>query len=110
MTFMRFKSAPASLPRSVLLAAATIAMSIGTIAVAPAQTAVPPQMKSQAMALAALCRADYDRLCQGVQPGGGRVLNCLNANAEKLSASCRGALPDASALASRATAAGVMPK
>jgi Cysteine rich repeat len=109
VTSTRLKSAQVTLNRSVLLAAMTIASLIGTIAVAPAQTAVP-QMKSQAMALAAMCKADYDRLCQGVQPGGGRILSCLNANAEKLSASCRGALPDASALASRATAAGVMPK
>ena len=54
--------------------------------------------------------ADYERLCHDVQPGGGRILTCLSASAEKLSPACRSALPDAQALASRATATGVMPK
>jgi hypothetical protein len=78
--------------------------------VASAQTQVPQEMRSKAISLAQVCRTDYDRLCHDVQPGGGRILGCLGANAEKLSPACRGALPDAQALASRATATGVMPK
>jgi hypothetical protein len=77
---------------------------------AAAQTQVPQEMRSQAMSLAQICRTDYERLCHDVQPGGGRILTCLSASAEKLSPACRAALPDARALASRATATGVMPK
>ena len=80
----------------------------GTIA--SAQTQVPQEMRSKAMSLAQICRADYERHCHDVQPGGGRILGCLSANVEKLSPACRSALPDAQALASRATASGVMPK
>ena len=80
----------------------------GTIA--SAQTQVPPEMRSKAMSLAQVCRTDYERHCHDVQPGGGRILGCLSANAEKLSPACQNALPDARALASRATASGVMPK
>lgn len=36
----------------------------------------------------ASCREDYARLCTGVRPGGGRIIACLNANAEKLSQPC----------------------
>jgi len=91
-----------------------VAVTIGAIAswatIASAQTQIPPEMRSQAMSLAQICRTDYERLCHDVQPGGGRILTCLSASAEKLSPACRSALPDARALASRATATGVMPK
>ncbi len=92
------------------LFAATIgaAMSGGTVAFA--QTQVPPEMRKQAMSLAQICKADYEKLCHNVQPGGGRILQCLGDNSGKLSSACRAALPDAQALASQATSAGVMPK
>jgi hypothetical protein len=52
---------------------------------AMAQAQVPPQMRSEAMAIMRLCRPDYDRLCSGVQPGGGRILACLQSHARALS-------------------------
>ena len=95
--------------RSILVVAMIGATSSwGTIAFA--QTQVPEEMRSKAMSLAQVCRTDYERHCHDVQPGGGRILGCLSANAEKLSPACQNALPDARALASRATATGVMPK
>lgn len=36
----------------------------------------------------AACAADYFRLCRDVPPGGGRVLICMNLNADKLSQRC----------------------
>ena len=38
------------------------------------------------------CRADFERLCSGVQPGGGRVVVCLKQNASRLSPDCAAAL------------------
>jgi hypothetical protein len=35
------------------------------------------------------CRADAERLCPGVERGGGRILNCLAGQKEKLSDDCR---------------------
>lgn len=35
------------------------------------------------------CEPDYRRLCNGVMPGGGRVLKCLSDNAPLLSEPCR---------------------
>jgi hypothetical protein len=95
--------------RSVLLTTAAAALLSGSMG-ASAQTAIPPEMRNQAMTLASICKADYEQLCPRVQPGGGRILGCLNANLDKLSAACRTAMPDALALAARATASGVMPK
>ncbi len=75
-----------------------------------AQTQIPPQMRSEAMALMQVCRGDYDRLCSGVRPGGGRVLACLQSHADQLGAACAGAMPRAQSLRDGAGAAGVMPK
>ncbi len=100
--------------RSPVAGSILVALVIGATAswgtIASAQTQVPQEMRSKAMSLAQICRTDYERLCHDVQPGGGRILTCLGASAEKLSPPCRSALPDAQALASRATATGVMPK
>ncbi len=35
------------------------------------------------------CTADYQRLCAGVSPGGGRVKKCLNDNFDALSDACK---------------------
>ncbi len=75
-----------------------------------AQAQVSPQMRGEAMTLMQICRGDYDRLCAGVQPGGGRVLACLQNHANQLSTACGQAMPRAQALRDRAAAAGTMPK
>jgi hypothetical protein len=85
------------------------ALALGST-LAAAQTKIPEAMRHQAMSVAQICRADYDRLCSNIRPGGGRILACLSANIQGLSEPCRAALPDAKNLASRAAAAGVMPK
>jgi hypothetical protein len=38
------------------------------------------------------CGADYQKYCVGTQPGGGRVVACLNQHREQLSAACRKAI------------------
>jgi len=35
------------------------------------------------------CRADAERLCAGVEHGGGRILGCLAGQKDKLSDDCR---------------------
>lgn len=37
----------------------------------------------------ALCAADIEANCSGVEFGGGRILSCLKANADKVSAECQ---------------------
>lgn len=39
------------------------------------------------------CRDDAQKLCQGVQPGGGRVVDCLQQHQAELSGACQAALP-----------------
>jgi hypothetical protein len=43
----------------------------------------------------AACRADVDKLCPGVQPGGGRIIACLQQNEAQVSAACKEALAKA---------------
>ena len=74
------------------------------------QTQVTPQMRAEAMAIMQACRADYDRLCSDVIPGGGRILACLRANILELSPGCLQAIPEAERLANHAVSAGIMPK
>jgi len=47
--------------------------------------------------LANECDADMDKFCADVAIGEGRVLNCLDKNAEKISARCTQALKDVAA-------------
>jgi hypothetical protein len=35
------------------------------------------------------CKADYDKYCSGVTPGGGRIIACLNKQRDALSDSCK---------------------
>lgn len=34
------------------------------------------------------CKTDYEKFCKDVQPGQGRIINCLKANEAKLSPEC----------------------
>lgn len=96
--------------RSAITVVGMFAAGTSCSSFAAAQGQIPQDMKNQAMSLARICRDDYDRLCQGTQPGGGRILACLSSNAEKLSIACRTALPDAQRLSSRGIGGGAMAK
>ena len=66
----------------------------------PAQPVVP-QAKIDAMpaparlAVVRSCRQDQDAVCSGVSAGGGRIIACLAANRNALSAGCKAALDSA---------------
>ncbi len=99
---------------SLTQAAAIIALGIATaspsLAQSQLQTQMTPQKRSEARAIMQACRGDYDRLCDNVTPGGGRILACLQSHAGQLSSSCAQALPRAQALRDGAISAGVSPK
>ena len=54
-------------------------------------TAMAQQSAGERQAMMA-CRADYQALCPNVQPGGGRILECLHQHADKVSSGCKQAL------------------
>lgn len=92
--------------------AAIVALGASTSAFAQSalQTQITPQMRSEARAVMQACRADYDRHCSDVTPGGGRILACLQSHAGQLTSTCAQTLPRAQALRAGAASAGVAPK
>ena len=38
------------------------------------------------------CRADVERLCKGVHPGGGRIAKCMREHRSEISPDCRASL------------------
>lgn len=48
--------------------------------------------RAQMQAVRAACEADIRATCPGVQPGGGRILQCMKANPDKISQPCKDAL------------------
>jgi Cysteine rich repeat len=99
-----------SLPQTAIIVALGLAASTSAFAQSQLQTQITPQMRSEARAVMQACRADYDRLCSDVAPGGGRILACLQSHAGQLTASCAQTLPRAQALRDGAAGAGVAPK
>ena len=41
------------------------------------------------------CKADVEKLCAGIQPGGGRIAGCLKQNEAQVSPACKDALAKA---------------
>ena len=67
----------------IVLIAATLAL------VALSQNAVAQTAEQQAA-----CGGDFRKLCPGVLPGGGRVLDCLAKQKDKLSPACKKVIAD----------------
>jgi hypothetical protein len=53
------------------------------------------QQSGGSKAVRQACTADYQALCTGTRPGGGRIAACFKENADKLSQGCRDALAGA---------------
>jgi hypothetical protein len=53
----------------------------------------PPGPSQETIAaLHAACDADIQKLCPGIQPGGGRILACLKQNKDAVSDACKQAI------------------
>jgi hypothetical protein len=37
----------------------------------------------------AACKGDFEKFCQGTEPGGGRIIACLSKHMSELSAECQ---------------------
>lgn len=66
----------------------TISAVLIAAAASAAQSAQPGSQPSMD-ALRAACTADAQRLCAGVQPGGGRIVACLKDHKDALSDRCK---------------------
>jgi hypothetical protein len=71
---------------------ATAATAPPAAAAAPAMVLRPMRPREELMVLRSACGPDVRSLCGGVQPGGGRIAQCLAGNAASLSPACRSVL------------------
>lgn len=57
---------------------------------------VPAQMLQNPAVRAAInaCKTDRQRLCANIQPGGGRIMNCLAEHSGAVTPACRSALDE----------------
>jgi hypothetical protein len=74
---------PDVLVRATLAAACVVAGLMLTLSAASAQ---------DRGAAREACKADYQKFCNGVTPGGGRIKKCLNDNFSALSEPCKQAI------------------
>ena len=51
-----------------------------------------PILSAEAAAPLALCKADAERICSGVAPGGGKIIACLKQHKDEVSIGCAKAL------------------
>lgn len=78
---------------TISLRASLLALPILTVCAGPtlAQTAASLTAE-QAQALRTACQADVKKLCADVQPGGGRVVQCMQSKRDQATPPCQAAL------------------
>ena len=64
---------------------ATFSLALAGLCAAPAMAADTPAPKTDMSA----CKADAEKLCPGIQPGGGRLAGCFKEHKKDLSADCK---------------------
>jgi hypothetical protein len=64
------------------------------VAVALGVAAISQNAMAQTADQQAACGADFRKLCPGVMPGGGRILDCLAKQKDKLSPACKKVVED----------------
>jgi hypothetical protein len=85
--------AAAAAPAAGAAPAATGAAPAGAAAAAPAVVVLRPMRpREELLVLRSACGADVRSICGGVQPGGGRIVQCLATNAAQLSPACKDVL------------------
>ena len=73
----------------------TFTAAVGGAAAPAAPTVIvlrPMRPREELMVLRSACGADVRTICGSVQPGGGRIVQCLATNAASLSPACKDVL------------------
>jgi hypothetical protein len=52
------------------------------------------QLEKEKAALEKYCKSDVERLCPGIEPGGGRIKDCLMKHKKEMSVGCAQALQE----------------
>lgn len=70
----------------------TVLFLLVSVAMPAALAQQPSQLDQEIVALRAYCKADIERLCPNVEPGGGRIKVCLMERKMEVSVGCAQAL------------------
>lgn len=83
--------------KSVRALVLTVTMTLPAIALAQGTPPAPPanDKGGELAKVREACRADVERLCKDIKPGGGRVHECLRTHHDELSDGCKGAIKEA---------------
>ena len=82
--------APAAAPAALTAPAAAGAATAAAPAATPAVIVLRPMRpREELLVLRSACGADVRSICGGVQPGGGRIVQCLATNTAQLSPACK---------------------
>ena len=85
--------APGAAPAAGTAPAAAGAATAAAPAATPAVIVLRPMRpREELLVLRSACGADVRSICGGVQPGGGRIVQCLATNATQLSPACKDVL------------------
>ena len=70
-----------------------------TVLIAAAMLCAAPNAfaQDQIAARREACMSDYEKFCNGIMPGGGRIIACLSKEADNLTPACKKAMADAEA-------------
>ena len=75
----------------MLLKAATVVL-LATFSAGAVAASELEVLEKEKAALEEYCKADIERLCPGLKPGGGRIKDCLKTHKEEVSVGCAQAL------------------
>jgi hypothetical protein len=73
---------------------ASLVLLLGVFSAGALAQSMLEQLEKEKAALEKYCKADVSRLCPGVEPGGGRVKECLMKHKEEMSVGCAKALQE----------------
>lgn len=79
-----------------------MSLPMATLAQPPQVDGLPPEAANPVVRDAwSKCNSDIQKFCPSVQPGGGRIVRCLVANASRLTPECRAGMTSAKSAVGR---------
>ena len=73
---------------------ALLVLLLGVVSAGALAQSMLEQLEKEKTALTTYCKADVERLCPGVEPGGGKLKECLIKHKEEMSVGCAKALQE----------------
>jgi Cysteine rich repeat len=84
--------AAASILAITMVALVALVMMIAASVLADEPAHAEDSRRAAAEAVRSACQADIEKLCPGVQQGGGRILQCLRGKQDQISDGCKTAM------------------